>query len=178
MIWQTLLEEELHPCSSWSEPFLSVGDASFTVMSQRWHPWRHAADHYPHVVINCRRELPAQIWGFTSFPNRKIWLCKRLQQVHRRCTLTHELIHWERGPLPADPRAAAREERIVDELAARRLITLDDLVEGLRWTRDPVELAEGLWVDCSTLRTRMSTLDPIETAQLEHELGDEWLWIP
>lgn len=105
MIWQALAVEKLHPCSSWSEPFLSVGDASFTTMSQRWHPWRYAADHYPHVVINCRRELPEQVWGLTSFTRQKIWLCKRLQQVHRRCTLTHELIHWERGPLPTDPRA-------------------------------------------------------------------------
>lgn len=156
---------------------MSVACSSFWPMNS-WHPWRHAAQVYPEVVINCRRELPADVWGLTSFSRRKIWLCKRLQQVHRRCTLTHELIHLERGALPADPAAAAREERIVDELAARRLITLDDLTDALRWTRDSAELAEGLWVDGATLRTRMATLDPLETAELEHALGDEWLWIP
>lgn len=147
-------------------------------MSQRWHPWRHAAENYPEVVINCHRELPDRVWGMTSFSLRKIWLCKRLRQVHRRCTLTHELIHLERGPLPADPKLAAREERIVDELASRRLIELSHLIDGLRWTRDPAELADALWVDMPTLRTRLATLDPVETAEMEHALGDEYLWTP
>lgn len=144
----------------------------------RWHPWRHAAEHYPDVVISCHRELPERVWGVTSFALRRVWLCRRLRQVHRRCTLTHELIHLERGPLPADPAAAAREERIVDELAARRLIPFGDLADGLRWTQDLTELADALWVDAPTLQTRMSTLDPVETAELEHALEDQWLWIP
>lgn len=114
----------------------------------------------------------------TSFSLRKVWLCRRLRQVHRRCTLTHELIHLERGPVPTDPVQLAKEERIVDELAARRLIELPDLIDGLKWTQDLAELADALWVDMPTLRTRMSTLGPLETAELEHELGDEWLWIP
>lgn len=147
-------------------------------MSHRWHPWRHAAENYPDVVITCHRELPDRVWGMTSFSLRKIWLCKRLRQVHRRCTLTHELIHLERGPLPEDPKLAAREERIVDELASRRLIELPHLIDGLRWTRDLAELADALWVDLPTLRTRLETLDPIESAELENALGDEWLWTP
>lgn len=145
-------------------------------MDHRWHPWRHAAEHYPDVIINCYRELPEQVWGFTSFSLRKVWLCRRLRQVHRRCTLTHELIHLERGPVPRH--LQAREERIVDGLAARRLIEMDDLIEGLRWSREPAELADALWVDEPTLNARMADLDPLETAHLEHELGDEWLWIP
>lgn len=145
-------------------------------MSQRWHPWRYAAEHYPDVIISCHRELPGRVWGMTSFPLRRVWLCRRLRQVHRRCTLTHELIHLERGPVPEHLQDA--EERIVDELAARRLIELPDLMDGLRWTRDASELAEALWVDRPTLNTRMRTLDPVEVADLEHALEDEWLWIP
>lgn len=145
----------------------------------RWHPWRHAAEHYPDIEIHCHRELPGNLWGLTDFRARTIWLCKRLRQVHRRCTLTHEIVHLERGPIPDDPAAAAREERIVDEIAARRLITLPQLIDGLRWTRDDADdLADTLWVDRPTLKTRMDTLDPIEVAELEHALGDEWLWIP
>lgn len=72
----------------------------------------------------------------------------------------------------------ATEERIVDELAARRLIDLPELIDGLRWTRDLEELADALWVDRPTLSTRMATLDPIEVADVEHALADEWLWIP
>lgn len=63
----------------------------------------------------------------------RIWLCRTLAQAERRCTLTHELVHRERGPVPTDPAAAAREEQIVDEITARRLITLSQLAEGLRW---------------------------------------------
>lgn len=100
-------------------------------------------------------------------------------QAERRCTLSHELLHVERGPLPADPVGAAREERTVDQLAARRLITLPDLVDGLRVHRDdPAQLADHLWVDGPTLSTRMATLDQIEVAELENALADEWLWIP
>jgi hypothetical protein len=144
----------------------------------RWHPWRHAADHYPDVTIHCHQELPGSVWGLTNFTQRTIWLCRRLRQVHRRCTLTHELVDLERGPVPTDPAGAAREERIVDEIAARRLITLPQLVDGLRWTRELHQLAEHLWVDVPTLRTRMATLDPIEVTELEHALDGQWLWIP
>lgn len=108
----------------------------------------------------------------------RIWLCATLTQAERRCTLTHELVHRERGPAPADCAAAAREERIVDEITARRLISVPALVDGLRWTRQPRELAEHLWVDEPTLRTRMDTLDPLEVAELEHHLDGDWLWIP
>lgn len=107
----------------------------------------------------------------------RIWLCRTLTQVERRCTLTHELIHQERG-LVADPAAAAREELVVDEIAARRLITLPALIDGLRWSRQPRELADQLWVDEPTLHTRMNTLDPLEVAELEHTLNGDWLWIP
>ncbi|TDL05996.1 hypothetical protein [Mycobacterium paragordonae] len=146
-------------------------------MSQRWHPWKHAAEHYPHVTISCQQELPDRVWGLQI--GHMIWLCRKLNQVRRRCTLTHELIHLERGPVPAEPWARAREERTVSELAARRLIPIAALIDAYRWcpAGDPTELAEELWVDIPTLRTRMSSLDPFEVAELEHHLNGDWLWI-
>jgi len=140
-----------------------------------WNPWRHVGDVYPHVGIE-HRELPPRVWGLTD--GATIWLHHALGQVRRRCTLTHELCHLERGPLPTDPRGHAREERIVSQMAARRLITLDALSDGLRWTRDPDQLADHLWVDPPTLRARMASLDPVEVAELESRLDGEWLWIP
>ena len=109
---------------------------------------------------------------------RRVWLNRVLTQAERRCTLTHELVHVERGVLPLRGLAAVREERVVDEISARRLITLAALVDGLRWTRELRELADHLWVDEPTLQTRMDTLDPIEVADLEHALDGDWLWIP
>lgn len=90
--------------------------------------------------------------------------------------MTHELQHVERGVPDAD--LLAREERLVDELAARQLIPLDDLTRALRASRDPYVMAEELWCDAHTVRVRMNSLDPLETSELEHALGDEWLWIP
>lgn len=151
---------------------------SMHVMSTdaRWHPWRTLRDDFEDVVVTCRYRLPDRIMGLQQ--GVRVWLCRTLTQAERRCTLTHELLHIERGPLPADGRLAAREERIVDEMAARRLITLAQLTDALRWSRHPRDLAEQLWVDEPTLQTRMATLDPIEVAELEHHLEDQWLWIP
>jgi hypothetical protein len=52
---------------------------------------------------------------------------------------------------------------------------LPDLIAALRWTREPAELADALWVDQDTVRARMSNLDPIEVAQLENELDGQWI---
>lgn len=85
----------------------------------------------------------------------------------------------ERAPVSAgSPAAAVRDERIVDEIAARWLITTAALADGLRWTPHPGELVEHLKVDELTLHTRMTTLDTIEVAELEHELNGESLSIP
>lgn len=139
-----------------------------------WHPWRTAGDRYPHINIVCEHRLPRRIRGL--FDGATIWLCSTLTQAERRSALTHELQHAERGLVGLPYRE--REERIVDELAARQLIPLPRLIEALRWTRNPRELAEELWTDIHTVTVRMATLDPLEVAELEHELEDQWLWIP
>jgi hypothetical protein len=141
-----------------------------------WNPWRHIGRHYPHVTVVTDQELPGAVWGQQQ--GNRIWLCRRLDQARRRCTLTHEIIHLERGSVPADARGLAREERAVDAEAARRLITLGALADALRWSREPAQLADTLWVDVPTLRARMASLDPVEVAELEHRLEGDWLWIP
>lgn len=142
-------------------------------MGDRWHPWRHAGEHHPEVLINTQVELPDKVWGLQA--GKRIWLCRKLDQVRRRCTLTHEIVHLERGPVPEEPVARAREELAVSIEASRRLIPLPDLIDALKWTRDPVELADCLWVDHPTLKIRMNCLDPIETAELEFHLEDRWI---
>jgi hypothetical protein len=138
-----------------------------------WNPWRHIGDNYPHVTVVRDKELPGRIWGLTD--GTRIWICRRLNQAQRRSTLAHEIGHLERGLPPTDPRGLAREERLVSELAARRLITLQDLAAALKWSREPAELADALWVDADTVKARMQSLDPIEVAQLEHELEGRWI---
>lgn len=139
-----------------------------------WNPWAEAGQRWRQIQIVWWHELPEGVRGLVR--DGTIWLCRTLTQAERRCTLTHELVHLERGI----PHHVYREmeERAVDELAARRLIELPDLIDGMRWTQDPTELADALWVDPLTLRTRLQTLDPIELAEMESTLGDEWIWSP
>ncbi len=102
----------------------------------------------------------------------RVWICASCGQAQRRATLTHEIAHIERGDVPEY--LHVREERIVSEIAARRLIPLDRLVDALRWARDLTELADELWVDEPTVRCRLDTLDPVEVAELHSALDDDW----
>jgi hypothetical protein len=101
-------------------------------------------------------------------------------QVERRCTVAHELVHDERRVFPTNGTLLAREEAAVERTAARRLIELPDLVDALRAcsSRHAHDLADHLWVDLPMLEARMNALDPVEVAELEHHLEDQWLWIP
>lgn len=120
-------------------------------------------------VVTTRR-LPGGRHGYND--GIFIWICATLTQVQRRCALTHEIIHLERGIFPAD----ATEEALVERLTARRLITFDELLSAFRWHRhpDPEEMADELWVTVDVLDTRIRHLDPIEVAELEHHLGGDW----
>lgn len=88
-----------------------------------------------------------------------IRLDKRLLQVERRCTLAHELVHVEAGEGRACTPSRGRE---VDRIAAARLVPFEVLVKASRWARDPLELAEELWVTPSMLEARCETLTAAE----------------
>ncbi|MGW4126277.1 hypothetical protein [Nocardia sp. NPDC004711] len=116
-----------------------------------WDPWRHLRRHYPHIPVICTKKLKGKKRG--AITRRGILIDQTLGQAARRCTLTHEIIHPERGPAPRGTRLAAREEQTVRSLTARRLITLPALTEALIRVPpdDPHALAEELWVDMPTL---------------------------
>lgn len=92
-----------------------------------------------------------------------IWMDKRLDQVERRCTLTHELIHIERKHTGCQ--SASVELEVCLE-TARRLIPIEALVSALRWSNCPAELAEELWVTPDVLYDRVRVLTPDELALL------------
>lgn len=124
--------------------------------------------NYPHISVSCDHVLPRGVAGL--WKGETIWLCKTLNQAERRSTLTHELIHVDRGI--ASPIHIAREERYVDVLAARRLIPLPALLQGLQWTDDDYELAEELWTDVHTVRVRRQNLTLTERAWLADRVED------
>ncbi len=122
------------------------------------------------------RDLGPDRLGETWHQVSTIVLAPDLTQAERRSTLTHELVHLERGPVP--PALRAREERAVDAEAACRLITLEQLADALVWSFDDHELAEELWVDVATVRARLAALGEEETALLNKRLDVAELELP
>lgn len=139
-----------------------------------WHPWRHLRHHHPHLHVTTHQPLPPGLRAAWTLDG--IWLRPGLTQAERRCALTHEIIHLERGPVPAHPVLAAAEERVVADLAARRLIPLDSLAQALAWTTTPHDLAEDLWVDTHTLTIRLRHLTAGERAAVDHTLTTRHPW--
>lgn len=143
-------------------------------MSRDWHPWRHMAERFPHIIICTSYELPDGVRGLIR--GDRIWLCRTLDQAGRRTVLSHEIGHLELG-MPIYPRHhmyGIREERLVDDMASRRLIPLHKLIDAMKWSTHPAELAETLWTTERMVQCRLHNLDPIEVAELEYHLDGEW----
>jgi hypothetical protein len=114
-------------------------------------------------------DLPARLRGQVDFATQTITLHRRLDPTEQRCTLAHELVHLERGPVMM--LHAPREERAVAEIAARRLVDIDDLAEALRWCGDEHALADELCVDARTVRVRLRSLTDAERAFLRDRVS-------
>ena len=112
--------------------------------------------------------------GMCRWSRKAILLDIRLSRIEERCTLTHEIVHAERGPFPRW--AIAREEAAVNAEAARRLIPLDALGEALAWSPHPAVAAEELDVDPPTLEALLRNLAAAEVEalrrRLQHHLED------
>lgn len=133
------------------------------------HPWRDLRSR-SHLRLRFV-DLPPERAG-TICTDGTLTLAADLLQVERRCVLTHELVHDERGiPHVED----GREESFVEQEVARRLIELDALADALRWSVQPAEVAADLWVTVDVLLTRIKHLHPSERAWLRRGLDhDEW----
>lgn len=137
-----------------------------------FHPWR-TLRALAHVTLHWHDGGPA---GWTHFESASISLRRGLTQVERRCTLTHELRHLERGPAVVG--YDHQEELAVREESARRLISFPALVEAMLWARDEYELAEELWVDVGTARDRLAFLDDLESQELNRRLDQAEVMLP
>ena len=94
--------------------------------------------------------------------SENIWILDGLTVAERRCTLTHELIHLERGDTGHQ---SDKVERLVERDAARRLIPFDNLLEA-DWGQSLEKIADDLWVDEATLEVRLATLGEAENELL------------
>lgn len=139
----------------------------------RYSPWRHLRS-LVHVRLDFTDDdqlldgADARYYATVE----RILMDRRLGlQVDRRCVLAHELGHAEHGDLPCgDDRYDARQESRVEQWAARKLIELPALADALRWSDDPHEVADALWVTEDLLEVRLNHLHPSERAWLRDAL--------
>lgn len=89
---------------------------------------------------------------------RIIWLNERLTGPESRCQMAHRLAELVLG-------AGASKDKVA-RWAARRLIPFKDLARAFKWTLNLEEMAEELWVDKSTLRTRLRCMTDREQDRL------------
>jgi hypothetical protein len=146
-------------------------------MRRRFHPWR-ALHERPDVTLVFGDPGPGLL-GRVDYESRTITLSSDLLQPELRTTLTHELIHLERGPAPAW--AQGRDETEVELETARRLISIAELADAVCWSDDLHELAFELRVDEAALRARLRHLTDEEREVIaaawrarEGRAGPDW----
>jgi len=127
-------------------------------------PWADLASR-PDIRLLWRHQRPC---GLYHHHEREISLRHGLTDAEGRSTLAHELVHAERGDVGLSEAALnARQELLVEREAARRLISLQELADAVRWTCHPGEVADLLRVDLGTLRARLECLTDDERLALD-----------
>lgn len=117
------------------------------------------------------QRLPGDITGLYDRLHNVIIIDPRCDPATRRSTEEHERVHAERGDTACDDEwFEAKQELAVEREAARRLVSVPDLIDGIRWCHDDRELAEWLEVDLDMLHTRFGMLTPDEVAWIEGEI--------
>lgn len=123
----------------------------------RFNPWA-ALRARPHLTFEYRFITCRGLWTPHGDGTATITLDPRLTRRERRCVLTHELVHDERGiPFPAGaPRALVEaEERWVRAETVRRLVPPDQLAALVERAPGPltvVDVADEFDVDWRTAR--------------------------
>jgi Zn-dependent peptidase ImmA (M78 family) len=118
--------------------------------------------------------LPVGVAGYWDRESDVIVINALLTPRSRRATIEHERIHRERGDEKClNSWADKKQELAVEREAARRLIPLGAIIDGLRWSLDHRELAE-LWdVDVHMVCTRMESLTAEEKTHIGRFLDSE-----
>lgn len=136
-------------------------------------PGHDAARRYPDWVIRHRRlshGIPE-----VMCPRRKVILIEHADDwPTKRCSLAHAVAHLDlhHTVTPAGVFDRDHEEE-ANQLAARRLITVDALAVVLSWTRFDTEIAAELQVDMSTLLMRRKHMHHSEAGRLRRQV--RWL---
>jgi hypothetical protein len=144
------------------------------VRSVPYDPWADLAERWPEVSV-VLKPMSGTLLGEVRYP--VIALRAGTSAAQRRCTLTHELIHLERG-VDDCGQWARREELAIEREVADRLVPLPRLIAAVR-AQGGAEcrptLAAALDVDLMILQTRLDSLTRAEKRQIRAQLsGDVW----
>lgn len=145
-------------------PVLSVPPAKVDGM---WHPWR-AIRSRPEITVRWQ-PLDGRL-GTWCLHTHTITMHPGQGQAQGRVTATHELVHAERGHRGCQPPAV---EASVMREVSRRHITTRALVSAVLFYGETnlAALAEELWCDEETVRTRLDHLHPAERGYLTQRLA-------
>jgi hypothetical protein len=131
-----------------------VADRSGGARAVTYEPGADAARRYPDWVIR-HRPLSHGIPEAMCPRRRVILISSGSSWPEKRCSLAHAVAHLDLGHhLTPSSMFDRRNEEAANQLAARRLVTLEALAEVLSWTRWRSEIAEELQVDRATLDVR------------------------
>lgn len=134
------------------------------------HPWRRLRA-LSHITLDWH---DGGFRGVTCFVTNTISLRRGMDQAERRSTIMHEVLHAERGPVPAG--LADREELRVSRIAAQELLPDVRVIgDALTWAQgDLAVAAEELWVDEETLRIRLRYMThPAERAYMRTRFEED-----
>jgi hypothetical protein len=123
----------------------------------RYDPWLDLAENWPEVVVRIE-PLPGRLLGELCYP--VIALRAGTSPGQRRATLTHEVVHLERGVRDCG-QWLGREEWYVDREVALRLLPDEVLAPAIRQAggiEDLRDMARQLDVDTATLHMRLSLM--------------------
>lgn len=108
-------------------------------------------------------DLGEGLCGYYDHASETVHINERLSATERRCTLVHELIHWERGDEPTDNLSVhtAREVE-VDHEAARRLISFPQLMWAMTYHGSGYLACETLDVEPGVYMSRLLAMTRLE----------------
>lgn len=145
-----------------------------TDTAARYDPWVDLRQNWPEVVVRIE-PLPGRLLGELCYP--VIVLRADTSPGQLRCTLTHEIVHLERGVRDCG-QWLAREEWYVDREVALRLLPIDILAPAIRdagGVEDLSEIARQLDVDVATLTMRLSLLTRSERSRVRtYRMREIW----
>lgn len=134
------------------------------------HPWRRLRDLADWTLCWHQSEDDNRM-GFTRHSTKEISLRSNLTWEERRCTVLHECLHAEHGPV-LETHYDHHEQAVRRSVARLLLPNVEDIGDAFAWALSDEEAAEVLCVDMGVLRDRMRHLHPSELHYLRRRLAE------